>query len=105
MYTPEITKELIDKYLEAEDKDAIIDELAELFNKPARSIIGKLSKEKVYIKKMYKTKAGKNPITKVEMIHDLSNLLNGDADKLQGLIKTPKPDLTYLINLVKKNIY
>ncbi len=102
MYTEENTKMMINMYLEAEDKDAIIDVLCELLDKRPRSIIGKLSKEGVYIKKSYKTKAGKDPKTKVEMIFDLSLVLKCDAEKLQGLIKTPKPDLTYLIDAISK---
>ena len=100
-YTEEQTKELVKLYLEAEDKVAVVEELAIKFGKPKKSIVGKLSKEKVYIKRVYKSKTGKNPITKKEMIHNLSQLLDGDVDRLQGFEKAPKLELEYLIELVK----
>lgn len=101
-YTEEQTKELVKLYLEAEDKVAIVDELAIKFGKPKKSIVGKLSKEKVYIRRVYKSKNGKNPITKKEMIHNMAKLLNGDVDKLQGFEKAPKLELEYLIELIKE---
>lgn len=97
-YTEEQTKLMVEKYLAAEDKDAVIEELAELFNKPKKSIIGKLSKEKVYQKREYKTKTGENPITKKELIFNLSEMLGADPERLQGLEKAPKLEIQYLIN-------
>jgi hypothetical protein len=102
MYDETNTAILVNKYLDAEDKDAIIDELALQFDKPVRSIIGKLSKEKVYIKKTYKTKSGTDPVTKKEIIMHISLALGADPEKLQGLIKTPKPELTHLKDLISK---
>lgn len=101
-YTEEQTKELVKLYLEAEDKQAILPILAEQFDKPKKSIIGKLSKEGVYVKKVYKTKQGTSPVTKKEMIHNLSKILNADVNKLQGLEKAPKLDLEYLIECISK---
>jgi hypothetical protein len=99
-YTEKETKEMIEFYNIMPDKQAIIEILANKYNKSIKSIIGKLSKEKVYIKKSYKTKTGEIPVTKVEMIFQLSQALNADAEKLQGLIKVPKPELKYLLNLI-----
>ena len=99
-YTPEITQELIKLYLAAEDKIAIIDFLAEKYEKPKKSIIGKLSKEGVYQKRVYKSKTGAVPVTKKEMIHNLSLLISADAEKLQGLEKAPKMELEYLISVI-----
>ena len=103
-YTEEQAKEMVKLYLEAienGEQDTIIDTLAEKFDKPTKSIIGKLSKEGVYIKKVYRTKRGEIPTTKKEMIAGLSKLISADPEKLQGLEKAPKLDLEYLIEQVK----
>lgn len=100
-YTEEQTKQLVELYLEGKDREGITDELAEIFGKPKRSIIGKLSKEGVYEKKVYKTKQGTSPITKKEMIHKMSIIMGADAEKLQGLEKAPKMDLAYLAECLR----
>jgi hypothetical protein len=99
-YTEEQTKELVELYLAAEDKESIIAILAERFGKPNKSIIGKLSKENVYQKKVYKTKQGELPVTKKEIIMGLSKLIDADAEMLQGLEKAPKLDLKYLVEKI-----
>jgi hypothetical protein len=99
-YTEEQTQQLILIYLGATDKVAIIDELALMFKKPKKSIVGKLSKEGVYVKRVYKSKNGRDPVTKKEMIHTLAKLVEGDVDKLQGFEKAPKLELEYLIKLI-----
>lgn len=96
-YTEEQTEQLIKLYLEAEDKVTIIDELSVTFDKPKKSIIGKLSKEKVYVKRVYKSKNGRDPITKKEMIYKLAISIDADPELLQGLEKAPKLELKYLI--------
>ena len=106
-YTEEQAKEMVQLYLAAlasGDQDTIIDKLATRYNKPAKSIIGKLSKEGVYVKKVYRTKRGGVPITKKEMIAGLAQIINADPEKLQGLEKAPKIDLEYLINEVKSSV-
>ena len=105
-YTDEQTIKLVSDYTNAlasgMPSHEIVDILAETFDKPKRSIIGKLSKEGVYVKKVYKTKAGGLPTTKKEMIYNLSDLIGADAERLQGLEKAPKMDLTYLIEVLKR---
>ena len=104
MYSKDETADIIWRYLAAEDKSEIITTLAKEYNKSDRSIIGKLSKEKVYIKKSYQTKVGTKPVTKKEMIFDFSEKLNADPERMQGLDKCSKPDLEYLIKVVLNKI-
>jgi len=99
-YTEEQTAQLIKIYLEAEDKVAIIDVLAKQFDRPKKSIIGKLSKEGVYIKRVYTSKTGILPVTKKEYIHRLALLIDADVNRLQGLEKAPKLDLQYLLEIL-----
>lgn len=101
-YTEENTVLLVNKYLEAENKDEVILELMELFEKPKKSIIGKLSKEGVYQRKTYKTKQGKDPISKKEYIDKIAQALGTDPELIQGLTKTPKLELEFLADLICK---
>jgi hypothetical protein len=102
-YTEDNTILLVNRYLEAEDKDAVIVELMALFEKPKKSIIGKLSKEGVYQRKTYKTKQGKNPISKKEYVNNIAQALGTDPELIQGLAKTPKVELVYLAELICKS--
>lgn len=95
-YTEEEKNELIKLYKEG----VSIEELMEKFNKPKKSIIGKLSKEKVYVKQVYRSKTGELPITKKELIANLAQLIDADPEKLQGLEKAPKIELQYLISKI-----
>ena len=99
-YSEEDTARMIEIYLAAVDKEQAVIQIAEDFNKPKKSVISKLSKERVYVKKEYKTKQGSRPITKKEMIFNLSLLLDIDPNSIQGLEKTPKMELQYLINII-----
>jgi len=99
-YTDEETALVIKYYTEAEDKDLAIKELAIQLDKSERSIIGKLSKEKVYIRKVYLTKANERPIHKKETIAYISKLLDGDIERLQSLANMYKPELHYLVELL-----
>ena len=90
MYTAEEVEYLVETYSNAQDKQAVIDELAEKLNKSRRSIIGKLSRLEIYEKKVYLTKRGESPITKQEIVHNISRKMGVDLEKLEGLDKAPK---------------
>ena len=55
-YTPEQTQKMINDYQAGVSVETIADNLG----KTVRSIVAKLSREKVYIKKEYKTKTGES---------------------------------------------
>jgi hypothetical protein len=73
-----------------------VDKLAEELDKSVKSIIGKLSREGVYRKQVYKTKTGEIPITKDELITGLADLFEVESSKLMGLEKAPKQVIKYL---------
>ena len=73
---------------------------AKEFDKSIKSVIGKLSREGVYIKAEYLSKTGQRPVTKKQMVTLIAQELVGDSDKLMGLEKAPKADLKYLLDLV-----
>ena len=74
--------------------------LAELLRKSKKSIIGKLAKEKIYVKKPYTTKLGEMPMTKNDMTHEIAFAWNLEYSDLEGLEKTPKNVLRIIYDKV-----
>ena len=65
-------------------------------SKTPKSIIGKLSREGVYRRSVYKTKTGESPTTKVELVAELAEALGISPGVLAGLEKAPKNVLKVL---------
>ena len=99
-YTEEQVQYMVDQYTAKPNRDTV-DLLANELNKSIKSIIGKLSREGVYQKAIYRTKTGEIPMTKGEIIVQVAHILEADYDRLAGLEKSPKQDLKYLHDLVK----
>ena len=98
-YTDDQVQYMVDKYT-AEPNRETVDKLSEELSKSIKSIIGKLSREGVYQKAIYKTKTGEVPMTKGEIIVQIAYILEANYDRLAGLEKSPKQDLKYLLELV-----
>lgn len=96
-YTDEQRKYMVSKYKSNPSKETVL-ELAEEFKKTPKSIIGKLSKEGVYKREVYKTKRGETPRTKLEIVQVISTCLG--VDELPGLEKTPKLTLQKIEQLI-----
>jgi len=73
-----------------------VDILAEKLSKSTKSIIGKLSREGVYQRAVYKSKSGELPLTKVEIVATIADNLNIEIEDLVGLEKSPKAALKAL---------
>jgi|TARA_R100000781_G_scaffold106393_1_gene70413 Zn-dependent M32 family carboxypeptidase len=99
-YTTEQVSYMIDKYEEAPTRETV-EMLANELGKSTKSIIGKLSREGVYQKAIYVSKTGEIPVTKKELVVKLSEALDGDLEQLEGLEKSPKQELKYLLSLVE----
>ena len=95
-YTEEETKYIVDVYVASRDKKATVDWLAEQLKVSKKSLIGKLSREKVYEKQVYLTKRGERPITKAEIVHQIAQQLMIDVLEIEFLVKAPKRDLLNL---------
>ena len=80
-YTPEQTAQIIADY----QAGLSVEIIAENVGKTVRSIVAKLSREKVYIKKEYKSKTGETPIKKD--IH---------ADAIGAILRLPENDIESL---------
>ena len=100
-YTEEQVKEMVAQYSENPTRETV-EELAEEFNKSIKSIIGKLSREGVYEKTVYKTKTGEDPVTKKELVEELSELVGIEYSMISGLEKSPKIDLKRLVDILKE---
>ena len=100
-YTQEQVNHMVEAYT-AKPERATVDMLAEDLNKSVKSIIGKLSREGVYEKTVYKTKTGEDPVTKKELVVELSNLLGLEYESLAGLEKSPKADLKVLVENLRE---
>ena len=94
-YTEEQVKHMVEAYQAKPDRSTV-DALADELNKSVKSIIGKLSREGVYQKQVYKTKTGEVPVTKEQLILGLADLFEVDSSKLMGLEKAPKQVIKYL---------
>ena len=94
-YTEEQVQYMIDLYVATPTRDTV-EILSKEMNKSVKSIIGKLSREGVYQKTVYKTKTGEDPITKREIVENISEILDMKADWIMGLEKSPKKDLKNL---------
>jgi len=94
-YTDTETEYMIVRYVKNPTVETV-EELAEELKKSKKSIIGKLSREGVYLRAIYKSKSGQEPITKVEMVSNIADNLGIEVEDLSGLEKSPKAALKAL---------
>tara|TARA_B110000459_G_C16540658_1_gene461759 strand:- start:30 stop:362 length:333 start_codon:yes stop_codon:yes gene_type:complete len=99
-YTEEQVNLMVEAYKINPDRQTV-EKLAESLNKSIKSIIGKLSREGVYKKTVYKTKTGDTPVTKKELVSELAEMLGLKYDNISGLEKSPKSDLTTLVVAIR----
>lgn len=91
-YTAEQTAQLVAAYAGGAGKT--ISELATQFGKTEKSIVAKLSREKVYVKKARVSKVtGGEPEKKEEIVQDIAALMGVTEDKLAGFEKANKTGL------------
>lgn len=94
-YNEEQTQYLVNEYVNDPTK-ATVDRLAQEMDKSPKSIIGKLSREGVYRRSVYKTKTGESPVTKEQIVRDIEDVLGINHESLTGLEKSPKNILKQL---------
>ena len=102
-YTQEQVEVMVAWYT-AEPTRATVDIIAKEMDKSVKSVIGKLSREGVYQKQVYKTKTGEVPMTKQEIVGMMAEFLDIDSSKIMGLEKAPKQDIKFLNEIVSKRI-
>ena len=94
-YTPEQVDLMKEQYTKNPSRETV-ENLAETLDKSIKSIIGKLSREGVYKKTVYKTKTGEDPETKKEIVESIADTLDIDYEPVAGLEKSPKAALKIL---------
>ena len=94
-YTSEQTEYMVEEYTRKPSR-ITVDRLAKELDKSPKSIIGKLSREGVYRRSVYKTKTGESPVTKIELVAELAEALGISPGVLAGLEKAPKNVLKIL---------
>lgn len=98
-YTPEQTAAMLAQYT-ANPTAETVAALAESFGKTARSIIAKLSREGVYVKKEYTTKKGEKVVKKDDLADKLGALAGLNEAETTSLEKVNKTALVKLIAMV-----
>jgi len=94
-YTEEQTGYIVEEYKKEPTMQTVLC-LAEELNKTHKSIIGKLSREGVYERAVYKSKSGQLPVTKTEIVCNIAENLGVEIEHLAGLEKAPKATLKTL---------
>ena len=100
-YNEEQTKLIVETYQSNPNRETV-EALAKELSKSIMSIIGKLSREGVYRREIYKTKTGELPVTKVEIVSNIADDLGLEVESLFGLEKAPKATLKKLENAIKE---
>lgn len=100
-YTEAQVNEMVARYTEEPSRETV-ENLAKELNKSIKSIIGKLSREGVYQKTEYLTKSGEKPITKLELVSALGDVLDIPDQWLEGLEKAPKPVLKRIVDMLEE---
>ena len=94
-YTPEQVVWMSNLYKQTPTRQTVED-IANILEKSTKSVIGKLAREGIYQKAEYTSKTGEKPITKVQIVERLANMLTLEVDQLDGLEKAPKGVLKLL---------
>tara|TARA_B100000902_G_scaffold383095_1_gene421545 strand:+ start:287 stop:601 length:315 start_codon:yes stop_codon:yes gene_type:complete len=100
-YSEEQTQYIVEEYKTNPNRETV-ESLAKELNKSIKSIIGKLSREGVYRREIYKTKTGELPVTKTEIVANIADSLAIEVDSLAGLEKAPKATLKKLETALKE---
>ncbi len=99
-YTPEMTSKMVADYTAG----VSVEKIAEELGKTVRSVVAKLSREKVYKAKEYKTKTGEVPVKKdahADFIGMALGLTEADADSLTKANKTALAKIAEFIKAEK----
>ena len=98
-YTDAMVSELVAAYEDVPTR-ATVDEFADKFDKPARSIIAKLVREGVYKAVARATKQGTPVVRKSELVAQIQAALG--TNQLDSLVKASKADLQALAELAER---
>lgn len=102
-YTNEQTTELVSAYV-ANPTQETVTMFAEKFGKSVRSIVAKLSREKVYVAKTYETKNGEKPVKKDSMADAIGAVLKLTEAETESLTKANKTALAKIFAALANSV-
>nr|NDG08408.1 hypothetical protein [Oxalobacteraceae bacterium] len=88
-YTPEQTAKIIADY----QAGVAVEQIAQAMGKTVRSIVAKLSREKVYVAKTYVSKTGEKPVKKDVTADAIGAILRLSENDIDSLTKANKSAL------------
>ena len=88
-YTPEQTAKIIAEY----QAGVAVEQIAQAMGKTVRSIVAKLSREKVYVAKQYVSKNGEKPVKKDVTADAIGAILRLSENDIDSLTKANKSAL------------
>ena len=88
-YTAEQTAKIIADY----QAGVAVEQIAQAMGKTVRSIVAKLSREKVYVAKQYVTKTGEKPVKKDVTADAIGAILRLSENDIESLTKANKSAL------------
>lgn len=96
-YTPEMTAAMVADY-----KDGVsVETIAASVGKSVRSVVAKLSREKVYVAKTYTTKTGEAPVKKDAHADFIGEALGMTEADTESLTKANKTALAKIAEFIK----
>jgi len=101
-YTDEEIAFMVEEYTYSPTKETVA-LLADKLGVSSRSIIGKLSRLKIYQKVPYTPKYAEKPVSKEELVARIADMLGLDLEKVEGLAKSQKPALLYMVEFLENN--
>lgn len=99
-YTDEQIAFMVEEYTHAPSKETVAF-IADKLEVSSRSVIGKLSRLKIYQKVPYTPKYADKPVSKEELVHEICEMLDLDYEQMVGLTKSQKPSLLYIVSVLE----
>ena len=96
-YTAEQTAKMVADY----QAGTSVESIAESLGKTVRSVVAKLSREKVYVAKTYTTKTGEAVVKKDEFADFIAQALNLSEADADSLTKANKTALAKIADFIK----
>jgi hypothetical protein len=96
-YTPEQTAQMVAQY----EAGITVEQIAEMFGKTVRSVVAKLSREKVYKAKTYVSKTGEAVIKKDTVADYIGTSLGLTEADTESLTKANKNALKAIADFIK----
>lgn len=101
---PNYTVEQSEKMVKDYTSGVTVETIAKELGKSVRSIVAKLSREKVYVAKTYATKSGEKPVKKDALADNVGALAQLTESETESLTKVNKTALKKIIALMTKPV-